>query len=243
MFTGITRGTFPVVDLERRPDLLRYTVELPTELAQGVQLGASVSIDGVCQTVVAIDDADSTGDGRRLTFDAIVETLDKTTLGELEVGTLVSVERSMRAGDEIGGHEVAGHVHGTGTIGEIRRAGDEVALRIDVQADWLPYIQHKGFIAVDGSSLTVGEVLGPDQADVDGHGAFWIYLIPETLRLTRFSDKAVGDRVNVELEARTVTLVDAIERQVATRLDALLDPEHGALRETLRQLVRSELGS
>lgn len=205
MFTGITRGTFPVTKIERSDDLLRYAVRLEDGLVGGLEIGASVSVDGVCQTVTRID-------GTEIHFDAIRETLDKTTLGELELGDRVSIERSFRVGDEIGGHEVAGHVMGTGVVCEVRHSDEVHDLRIEVPRAWLKYVQPKGFIAVDGSSLTVGEV------DDDG---FWLHLIPETLRLTRLGDKQPGDRVNVELEARTVTIVDTVERLLEARLAEL----------------------
>lgn len=201
MFTGITRGTFPVVAVERAPDLLRFVVDVGT-YGEGLEVGASVSIDGVCQTVVALD-------GGRATFEAIRETLDKTTLSELEVGATVSAERSARVGDEIGGHEVSGHVTGTGTIVEAAKAGHEVDLCIGVPAKWMKYILHKGFVALDGSSLTVGE-----RSD---EGWFWVHLIPETLRITNLGRKPVGARVNVELDPKTVAIVDTVERVLAAR--------------------------
>ena len=202
MYTGITRGTFPVVALERRPDLLRYEVELPAELREGLEIGASVSIDGVCQTATSID-------GARVGFDAIEETLKLTTLGTLAEGDLVAVERSARVGDEIGGHDVAGHVIGTGEIVECRHEGDVCDLKVGVPAAWMRYITTKGFIAVDGSSLTVGER--------DDAGWFWLHLIPETLRLTNLGSKHRGARVNIELDARTVAIVDTVERVLAER--------------------------
>ena len=202
MYTGITRGTFPVVHLERRPDLLTYQVELPAELIDGLECGASVSIDGVCQTVVAIE-------GYRVRFDAIAETLELTTLGDLEVGQPVAVERSARVGDEVGGHDVAGHVRGTGTVRTRKVEGNVWDLQIEVPKSWMSYIPTKGFIAVDGSSLTVGER--------DPAGTFWIHLIPETVRLTNLGEKKEGDRVNIELDARTVAIVDTVERVLAER--------------------------
>ncbi len=202
MYTGITRGTFAVVAVERRPDLLRYEVALPPALREGLETGASVSIDGVCQTVTHID-------GDRVGFDAIAETLQRTTLGALQEGDLVAVERSARVGDEVGGHDVAGHVIGTGEILERRREGDVCDLRIGIPQAWMRYVSTKGFIAVDGSSLTVGER--------DTGGWFWLHLIPETLRLTNLGRKQQGDRVNIELDARTVTIVDTVERVLAER--------------------------
>ena len=202
MYTGITRGTFPVTRVEREPDLLRFEVDLGAELAQGLQTGASVSIDGVCHTVVKLQSS-------RVTFESIAETLSLTTMGELETHQRVSVERSYRVGDEIGGHELAGHVMGTGAIVERLDDNNVCDLRIEVPAAWMKYILPKGFIGVDGSSLTVGETRK--------QGSFDLHLIPETLRLTNLGDKQVGARVNIELDARTVAIVDTVERVLAER--------------------------
>jgi riboflavin synthase len=202
MFTGITRGLFPVVRVTRETDLLRYAVDLGP-LAGGVELGASIAIDGVCQTAVALE-------GTTVTFDAIRETLDRTTLGRLEVGHLVSVERSVRVGDEIGGHDVSGHVIGTGEVVAIRRNGHDVAFEVAVPTAHMRYVLPKGFIALDGSSLTVGET---DPVT----GRFFVHLIPETLTRTHFGSRKVGDRLNVELDPRTVAIVDTVERVLAAR--------------------------
>jgi riboflavin synthase len=202
MFTGITLGTFAVTRVERKPDLLRYAVALPVALREGLRTGASVAIDGVCQTVVGIE-------GNDVVFEAIRETLDKTTLDALVRGAAVSVERSYRIGDELGGHEVAGHVTCTGSIEVVRREGDVCDLRIAVPSTLMHYILPKGFIAIDGSSLTVGAT--------DARGSFDLHLIPETLRLTNLGAKRPGDRVNVELDARTVAIVDTVERVLAAR--------------------------
>jgi riboflavin synthase len=185
------------------PSRIDLVVELNDELSQGLTPGASVSIDGVCLTAVAID-------RHRVSFQAVEETLRLTTLGGLRSGDRVSVERSLRAGDEIGGHELAGHVSGTGTITESIPRGDGLDLRVTVPSDWMKFILPKGFIAVDGSSLTVGET--------DASGWFWLHLIPETLRLTNFGRKRVGERVNIELDARTVAIVSTVERVLAERL-------------------------
>lgn len=205
MFTGITRGTFEVTQLERAPDLLTFEVDLGKDLSAGLQIGASVLIDGVCQTVTEIA-------GTRVRFQAIRETLDRTTLGDLVEGRQVSAERSARVGDEIGGHDVSGHVTGTGRVSQIRREGDVCDVRIEVPEAWMKYILFKGFIAVDGSSLTVGE-----RSEA---GSFTVHLIPETLRLTQLGDKAEGDRVNIELDPRTVAIVDTVERILAQRQGA-----------------------
>jgi riboflavin synthase len=197
MYTGITRGTFPITQVDQQPDLASYVVELDTELVAGLAPGASISIDGVCQTVVGISET-------RVQIDAIRETLELSTLDTLQVGRTVAVERSARVGDEIGGHDIAGHVHGTGIISEVHREGNAFDLSIRVPSEWMSCIFEKGFIAVDGSSLTVGKV--------DASGGFSVHLIPETLRLTNLGRRKKGDRVNIELDARTVAIVRTVER-------------------------------
>ena len=169
MFSGITRGTRQVVAKRSFEGRVDFIVELEHELSAGLQLGASVACDGVCLTVAGIE-------GTRALFQVVAETLERTTLGALDVGSSVSVERSYRVGDELGGHEVAGHVTGTGRISAIQRERGRYDLRIAVPREWMKYIFPKGFIAVDGSSLTVGST--------DPSGAFDLHLIPETLRLT-----------------------------------------------------------
>jgi riboflavin synthase len=202
MYSGITRGLFPVVELERRSGVTRFTVELSPELAREVSLGASVAIDGVCLSVVAFDE-------RRLSFEAIAETLSRTTLSQLHEGRTVSIERSVRVGDELGGHDVFGHVIGTGTVIARSNVGEQLDLLIEVVPEWMKYILPKGFIALDGSSLTVGDVYPGARFDV--------HLIPETQRVTNFVNKRVGDRINIELDPRTVAIVDTVERVLAER--------------------------
>ena len=202
MFSGITRGTRPIVERRSVDGRLDVVIDLGAELVQGLQLGASVSVDGACLTAAALD-------GPRVLFQIIPETLERSTLGQLQVGSLVSIERSYRVGDEIGGHEVSGHITGTGRIAAIVREGGRHTLRVAVPPEWLKYILPKGFIAVDGSSLTVGET--------QVEGSFDLHLIPETLRLTNLGNKVVGDRVNVELDARTVAIVETVERVLAQR--------------------------
>jgi len=197
MYSGITRGLFSVVALEPRDGVTRFSVELSPELAHDAQIGASVAVDGVCLTLVERT-------GTRLSFEVIAETQSLTTLGEMHVGRKVSIERSAKVGDELGGHDVYGHAIGTGKIVKTERVGEQLDLTIEVPASWMKFILHKGFIALDGSSLTVG--------DVDPAGRFDVHLIPETQRLTNFANKRVGDRINVELDPRTVAIVETVER-------------------------------
>jgi riboflavin synthase len=202
VYSGITRGLFPVVALDVGDGVTCFSVELSDELTHGIEIGASIAIDGVCLTAVKLA-------GHRVSFDAVAETVSRTTLGSLYEGRLVSVERSCRVGDELGGHDVFGHVIGTGEVVARKHEGAEFALTIGVPPAWMKYILHKGFIALDGSSLTVG--------DTHADGRFDVHLIPETLRVTNFANKNLGDRVNVELDPRTVAIVDTVERVLRER--------------------------
>lgn len=197
MFTGITQGLFPVKTLVKREGLLHYTVVLNENLMKGLKQGASVAIDGVCQTVISIN-------GLEIGFDAISETLSKTTLSELSINKKVSVERSVCLGDEIGGHEVSGHVFETGKIIAKKNTDNNLCLTIQCSDKCFTFIKSKGFIAVDGSSLTVGVV---NKAE----NSFEVYLIPETLRLTNFANKNVDDHVNLEPDMKTMILVEAVQ--------------------------------
>ncbi len=193
MFTGIVLGLAEIKEVERREALTSYAVDLPWR--DQLQLGASVSIDGVCQTVVKMD--------QWVWFDAIEETLEKTTLADLQIGQRVNVERALRLGDELGGHMMSGHVIGCGTLLDRDEGESTLALRIGVDSDLMRYILNKGFVAVDGVSLTVGEV---------GRDSFFVHLIPETRDRTTLGTKRAGDRVNIELDAQTQAIVATTER-------------------------------
>lgn len=196
MFTGIVQGTARIADIHSRPGLNTLTIEFPANAVDVVERGASVSIDGVCLTVTGQT-------GRQLTFDVMQETLAVTKAGRYHVGDQVNFERAARFGDEIGGHLLSGHVHALATLADIRDSENNRTLYFSVEPRWLRYIFPKGFIAVDGASLTVGEV--------DDRG-FNVHLIPETLRVTRFSDVQVGDAINLEIDSQTQVIVETLAR-------------------------------
>lgn len=206
MFTGIVSGCFTVSRVMREIDLIDYEVTLSPALVAGLVIGASVAIDGVCQTVVELSDTAAS-------FQAIAETLSKTTLSDLRVGRQVNVERSVRFGEEIGGHVIAGHVFETGTVVSLdtrpstkllSNKNQSLALTIQCSTACIPYLYEKGFIAVDGASLTVGPV------DLT-HARFTVYLIPETLRRTTLAQKKVDDKVNLEIDDKTRIIVDTFQ--------------------------------
>jgi riboflavin synthase len=204
MFTGIVQGVFPVRRITRGTNALSYSVELPDELRVDLRRGASVAVDGVCQTVAGID-------GPLVHFDANDETLRITTLGSLADGSLAHIERSARQGDENGGHVLSGHVDATAEIVGVEPSPGNLALAIRVPPDLGKYVFNKGFIALQGASLTVN---GWDEEAL----TFRVNLIPETIRLTTFGNKRVGDLVNVEIDRQTQVIVDTIDRAMRRAL-------------------------
>lgn len=196
VYSGIVQAMCEVTVVKKRDGLIHYGIRMQDKFKEGLEIGASVNIDGVCQTVVVIDE-------QTVFFDAIQETLEKTTIHLLEPGKWVNVERSLKYGDEIGGHLMAGHVYGMGVIKKIEHRGAEKMMTLSVPKEWIPFIVPKGFIALDGVSLTVGQV--------NRDGEFTIHLIPETLRKTNFGSKEEGDLVNVELDPNAQMIVRCVE--------------------------------
>ena len=196
MYTGIVQAACPAVVVDRKPDFMRFAVQFPPELLDDLQSGSSVNIDGVCQTVVRTD-------GDRVWFDAMIETLRRTTLGTLEQGDAVNVERSARVGQENGGHEIAGHVDGMLEVAAREESEDNLCLTFRVPEAYRRYVFDKGFLSIHGCSLTVSNWNKQE-------GTFEVYLIPETLRLTNLGSKHVGDAVNFEVDRRTQAIVDTV---------------------------------
>lgn len=213
MYTGIVQGAFEAVQVERKPDFMSFAVRFPPELLEDLASGSSVNVDGVCQTVVRVD-------GKYVWFDAMIETLRRTTLGELRRGDAVNIERSARVGQENGGHEIAGHVDGTLEILEKHESEDNLFLTFRVPESHRRYIFDKGFLSVHGCSLTVSN--WNKEA-----GTFEVYLIPETLRLTNLGSKDVGDRVNFEVDRRTQAIVDTVVDYLDTNLSTIVREVRG----------------
>ena len=195
MFTGIVAGISQITAIEDGEEIRSFVVDL-VGFEEGLEVGASVALDGVCMTVVSIE-------GTVVRFDAIPETLERTTLGGLVAEDWVNVERSLRMGDELGGHILSGHILMTARILQRTERGEGVDLLIENPTEAIPYILEKGYVAVDGMSLTVGEV---------SESSFALHIIPETLRVTTIGEKQVGHSVNIEIDSRTQAVVDTIRR-------------------------------
>jgi riboflavin synthase len=218
MFTGIVQAVATVSALVDRPGLRSFTLAFPAGFCDGLELGASVSVDGVCLTVTGRVGEDAAS------FDVMQQSLALTTLDTLEVGSRINVERAARDGAEIGGHPLSGHVDFQATLASVRRPENNHVLRVAVPAPWMRYVFAKGYIAVNGASLTVSDAN-------KGEGWFEVWLIPETLRMTTFGDKAPGAALNIEIERGTQVMVDTLRDAVDERLGALLPALSDLLRE------------
>lgn len=194
MFTGIIEGTGRIAAFERGADGARLVIDVGV-MAESVAVGDSVALNGVCLTVVKIDEP-------RLAFEAVPETLSRTNLGDLKTGDAVNLERPVRAGGRLDGHIVQGHVDGVGVLVDVAAEGDSWRLGVQTPADLLRYLVEKGSIALDGISLTVAGLRE------DG---FEVVIIPHTWEVTNLSRRSVGERLNLEVDI----LAKYVERLLA----------------------------
>ncbi len=186
MFTGIVVGTGKVEKITKSTknrSAVKMTVNLG-KYAKGLKIGQSVALNGVCLTVTKL----SKNLGR---FEMIDETTKKTDLGNLKPGSIVNIERSLKAGERLEGHFVLGHVDGVGTITKIQKKPKEVQVWFNVPKKLAKYIVNKGSIAIDGISLTVVEAKNNNVS---------VCFIPHTIQVTNFRTKKVGDKVNIETD-------------------------------------------
>ena len=196
VFTGIVDGTGTISNVVELDNLTQISIDMPSKFSNEIKIGASVCVDGVCLTVCSIDNDN-------LSFDVIMETLNVTTFSNVKIGDIVNVERSMKLGDELGGHLLSGHVSTTATISKLENPENNHIITFQTDLETIKYIFPKGYIALNGVSLTIGEVDKSNQT-------FNVYLIPETLRLTNLGNKVVGNRINLEIETQTRNMVDTL---------------------------------
>ncbi|MEK5758964.1 riboflavin synthase subunit alpha [Acinetobacter variabilis] len=199
MYTGIVQGLEKVVDIRQDNGFITIVVSNENQFFQDVFIGASVAINGVCLTVTTIDQKLN-----QIHFDISDVTLALTTLKSLQVDDEVNVERSAKVGAENGGHNLYGHIEGTAIIKNLEHRGETYHIDIQIPDGNIKYFFLKGFIGLNGCSLTINRV---DRANSE----ISIDLIPETLRLTTWKNAKVGDEVNYEIDQTTRTLVDTLE--------------------------------
>ena len=201
MFTGIVTHCAPVASAEMKEGILRLSLSVPPGFTEGLERGASIAINGVCLTAVEWDE-------QQVSFDVIDETLVKTNLVGIQPGVLVNLERAARFGDEIGGHPLSGHIHTQAKLVRVDKEEANVAMVLSFEDAWRPYLISKGYIAINGCSLTIGKV---------EDNQFWLHLIPETLRVTNLDALIPGDSLNIEIDHQTQVIVDTVERYMSSR--------------------------
>ena len=205
MFTGIVQGTAKVVSIDKKQDFQTHVVALKQELGVNLAIGASVAHNGCCLTVTQLHD---TLDGVNVSFDLMQATLKLTNLGQLSVGDSINIERAAKFGDEIGGHSMSGHIALMAKVVEVIDTPNNRTLWFEMPTVYMKYVLEKGYIGLDGCSLTIGEVMDD---------RFSVHLIPETLQRTLFGSRTVGDLINVEVDPQTQAIVDTVERVLAAK--------------------------
>ena len=196
MFSGIVQGTAEIVEITSREAFRTHTLRFPRQSIEGLQPGASIAHNGCCLTVTVIKND-------LISFYLMQETLKITNLGELKPGDRVNFERAARFGDEIGGHQMSGHIICTAEVLEVIRSEYNRQIRFRLPTEFSRYLFAKGYIGIDGISLTIGQVSGAE---------FDVNLIPETLARTNIGWRRQGDRVNIEIDPQTQAIVDTVER-------------------------------
>ena len=201
MFSGIVKGTGKVSKVTSKKDCVSIEIIPPNNFNTRLKKGASVSVDGVCLTSV---DTGKT----KLKFDEIDETLERTNLKLVKKNTLVNLESSIPASTEIGGHLMSGHIHFTGKVNEIISKENTKDFIIGFPKKFKQYILEKGYIGVNGCSLTIGKVK---------NNSFNLHLIPETLSITNLKDLVKGDLVNIEIDQNTIAIVETVKNYLTAQ--------------------------
>ena len=201
MFTGIVSGKGNLKKIVKCEDYISLIIQAPKGFAKNLSKGASVSVNGVCLTV-------KKGRTDLLEFDVIEETLKKTNLKNISRSSKLNLERSMTTNTEIGGHLVSGHIHGTGEVLKVINRKKTKDLLIKIPSQLREYFFYKGYVALNGCSLTIGKVL---------KSSFYIHLIPETVSITNFKEIKKGDLINIEVEQTTINTVETVKRVMLER--------------------------
>lgn len=201
MFSGIVSHKSKVLKVESFSDFVRIHISTPKNFNKGLKKGASVSVNGVCLT-------SKDNGSKNLKFDVIEETLLKTNLKHILKGDIVNLERSIKASSEIGGHLMSGHIHFTGEVKKILDKENTKDMKISISKEYSDYILEKGYIGINGCSLTIGKIF-KDQ--------FNIHLIPETLKVTNLEKLEEKDLVNIEIDQTTIAIVDTVKKTLAAQ--------------------------
>ena len=201
MFSGIVQGTGKVQKITAKKSYISIEISAPKNFNKKLKKGASISVNGVCLT--SLDSGQ-----KKLKFDVINETLSKTNIGKLKKGSLVNLERSITASTEIGGHLMSGHIHFSGRVEKILTKNTNKDLQIKFPRKYKDYIFEKGYIGLNGCSLTLGKV---------NKDSFYVHLIPETLEVTNLDVLKKGSHVNIEIDQNTIAVVETVKNSLAAQ--------------------------
>ena len=198
MFSGIVQTVGKIESIKDKNHIKTIRIETYGDYLEDIALGQSMSVDGVCLSLVKKNND-------YCEFEAVDETINRTTLGSYKQGTKVNLEKSLKFGDTVGGHFVSGHIHTRGRIVEVELVGESKNILIEIEEKWIKYLTEKGYISVNGASITIGKV---------SKNTFYIHLIPETLKTTNLDELIYDNYVNLEFDQTTIAIVDTTERLI-----------------------------
>tara|TARA_B100001939_G_scaffold152920_1_gene132127 strand:- start:64 stop:672 length:609 start_codon:yes stop_codon:yes gene_type:complete len=198
MFSGIVQTVGKIESIKDKNHIKTIRIETHGDYLEDIAIGQSVSVDGVCLSLVKKNN-------EYCEFEAVEETINRTTLGSNKQGTKVNLEKSLKFGDTVGGHFVSGHIHTRGRIVEVELVGESKNILIEIEEKWIKYLTEKGYISVNGASITIGKV---------SKNTFYVHLIPETLKTTNLDELIYDNYVNLEFDQATIAIVDTTERLI-----------------------------
>ena len=198
MFSGIVQTVGKIESIKDKNHIKTIRIETHGDYLEDIAIGQSVSVDGVCLSLVKKNN-------EYCEFEAVEETINRTTLGSYKQGTKVNLEKSLKFGDTVGGHFVSGHIHTKGRIVEVELIGESKNILVEIEEKWIKYLTEKGYISVNGASITIGKV---------SKNTFYIHLIPETLKTTNLDELIYDNYVNLEFDQSTIAIVDTTERLI-----------------------------
>jgi len=198
MFSGIVQTVGKIESIKDKNHIKTIRIETHGDYLEDIAIGQSVSVDGVCLSLVKKNK-------EYCEFEAVEETINRTTLGSYKQGTKVNLEKSLKFGDTVGGHFVSGHIHTKGRIVEVELIGESKNILVEIEEKWIKYLTEKGYISVNGASITIGKV---------SKNTFYVHLIPETLKTTNLDELIYDNYVNLEFDQATIAIVDTTERLI-----------------------------
>ena len=198
MFSGIVQTVGKIESIKDKNHIKTIRIETHGDYLEDIAIGQSVSVDGVCLSLVKKNN-------EYCEFEAVEETINRTTLGSYKQGTKVNLEKSLKFGDTVGGHFVSGHIHTRGRIVEVELIGESKNILVEIEEKWIKYLIEKGYISVNGASITIGKV---------SKNTFYVHLIPESLKTTNLDELIYANYVNLEFDQTTIAIVDTTERLI-----------------------------